>query len=252
MTKQTHALMTHGIVLLSTACIGVSQSRSRDPAEGTAASDQVVSAPPGSKLRSCAPAKAKPADDGLVDDFEDGDTKALPIAMRGGDWWKSKDSFGSAYNPDELVMAEPGADGTGKALHVSGHTASAEGAYGANFGVNLSTSGPYDAAPYDGVSFKAKKDKSASGKVRFKVGDINTHQDGGICKSCWNHFGKDITLTDDWVEYKILFAELKQAPGWGEQKPSLTVDKLWNLDWSIDKGLTFGVWLDDVQFIVCE
>lgn len=252
MHKLSVVAISAGAIALAPACIGVSQSRQGDAAGSAPASDVPVAAPPGSKLRSCAPIKAKPADDGLVDDFEDGDTKALPIAMRGGDWWKSHDDKGSRYDPDEIVLAEPGAAGSTRALHVRGITSGAEGAYGINFGVNLATSGPYDASVYDGVSFRAKKDKDGTAKVRFKVGDIYTHKDGGICKDCWNHFGKDITLTDEWTEYKILFAELKQGAGWGEPRPSLTTDKLWNLDWSIEKGGKFGVWLDDVQFIVCD
>jgi hypothetical protein len=251
MQTLTRLAIIGGLLSLQ-GCIGVSQSAQGESAAAEPASNVAVVAPAGSKLRSCVPAKAKPADDGLVDDFEDGDTKGMAIAMRGGDWWKSADKLGSFFKPDELVMAEPGASNSEKALHATGQTAGAEGAYGVNFGVTFSSSGAYDASPYDGVSFWAKKDKGATGKVRFKVGDINTHQDGGICKTCWNHFGKDITLNDEWTEYKILFAELKQAPGWGEQKPSIVVDKVWNLDWSIDKGQSFGIWIDDVQFIVCE
>ena len=73
------------------------------------------------------------------------------------------------------------------------------------------------------------------------------------CNDRWNHFGKDITLSEEWAEYVIPFSELKQADGWGDPRPpSVTPEKLYNLDWSIGPGATFEIWIDDVKFHECK
>ena len=58
-------------------------------------------------------------------------------------------------------------------------------------------------------------------KARFKIADINTHKDAGICKACWNHFGKDLTLTTEWKEYRVTFSGAEQEPGWGDPRPDV-------------------------------
>lgn len=227
-------------------CIGVSHTQG---AEGSA--DQ--GPPPGSTLKGC-PGGTRAADDGLVDDFEDGNTQVIRIAARDGHWFKAADPNGSAFDPDELSLAEPGAGDSSKAIHVTGYTVTAEGAYGTLIGVNLTSGGLYDGSTYMGVSFKAKADPGMVQKVRFNVGDVNTHKDAGVCKSCWNHFGQEITLTGEWTEYTVLFADLRQEPGWGDPRPpSVTPEKLYSMDWSFKTlGVKFGFWLDDVSFVVCK
>ena len=118
------------------------------------------------------------------------------------------------------------------------------------------TGGLYDASKYAGISFKARVDESSTRKVRFKIGDVNTHKDGNVCKDngCWNHFGKDLVLTPKWKEYTLLFTEAAQEEGWGSPRPSsVTPSKLISLDWTVKGGLgEFGVWLDDVTFLDCK
>ena len=111
----------------------------------------------------------------------------------------------------------------------------------------------HDASRYVGISFKAKTEKGTTAPIRFKVGDVNTHPDHGICKDCWNHWGKNIFAKTRWTEHKVLFSELKQADGWGDPRPaSIVPDKLYSLDFSLGGSGKFDVWIDDIRFLVCQ
>ena len=89
-----------------------------------------------------------------------------------------------------------------------------------SIGVNLASKGLYDGSAYAGLSFKAKVGSSSTRSFRVKIGDVNTHGQLGTCKSCWNHFGKDLQIGTDWQEYVVMFSEVKQADGWGEPRPA--------------------------------
>jgi hypothetical protein len=233
-------------VALTTGCIGVSQTRTAAPGSAGAA-----------EVHSCR-AGTRPAEDGLIDDFEDGNNQGALTGGRDGYWWPKKDTKGSTLEPEPFAPTEGGADDSGMAIRASGHTATGDAtdAWGAGFGMNmLSQNGAtYDASKYVGISFKAKVGDKSTRKVRFKIGDVNTHQDGGVCKTCWNHFGKDLTLTPKWKEYTVMFSEARQEEGWGDPRPSsLTPSKLIAIDWSIaGGGQDYDVWIDDVQFIECK
>jgi hypothetical protein len=237
--------------LLVSGCIGVSESRSAASNGGTAAAAK-------SEAPHVCRAGTKIAEDGVIDDFEDGNTQASLNAGRDGYWWPKKDAVGSTIEPEPFAPSEGGADGSEMSMHASGKTAvgDATNAWGAGFGVNfLSQKGVlYDASKYVGITFKARVDEKSTRKVRFKIGDANTHMDAGICKTCWNHFGKDLTLTTKWKEYTITFAEAQQEEGWGDPRPSsLTPSKLVAIDWSIGGGgIAYDIWIDDVAFIECK
>jgi hypothetical protein len=208
--------------------------------------------PPGQvALKSCT-AGTRPSEDGIIDDFEDNDTQVTKVGDRNGYWFASPDPNGSSIDPKPLADSPGGAGESKKALHVFGQTSSASGAWGAQVGANLVGEGVYDASKYAGISFRAKIGKESTKVVRFKVADVNTHPDGGVCKTCWNHFGKDLELSTEWQEYKVAFADMKQEAGWGEPLPAITVSKLMGINWSIGPGRTFDLWLDDVQFFDCQ
>lgn len=191
-------------------------------------------------------------DDGSIDDFEDGDTQVAKVADRSGYWFTSHDPNGSTIDPTPFKMSDGGSNGSQKAMHVFGQTASADGAWGALWGAQFVGQGVYDASKYDGISFKAKVGAGSTTKVRFKVADVNTHPDGGVCKSCWNHFGKDMQLSPEWQEFKVSFAEMKQEAGWGDRFAMITPSKLIAINWSVEPGRTYDVWIDDVQFFECQ
>jgi hypothetical protein len=194
---------------------------------------------------------SRPAEDGLLDDFEDGATQLAKIADRGGYWFTSHDPNGSVIDPMPFAISDPGAGSSEKSLHVFGHTSADNGAWGVLVGANFVEQGFYDASKYAGISFKAKTAGSGTKSARFNVADVNTHPDGGVCKNCWNHFGKDLDLTTDWQEYKFSFAELAQQSGWGDRYPTITPSKVIAFSWAIGPGRPFDLWVDDVRFIDC-
>src|SRR5690606_15899185 len=231
---------------LASGCIGVRQPPS-EAGEGGASGPVKAS----TKLKTCS--KTKPADDGLIHDFEDGDRQLLKVAGRDGYWWKHADDKGAKFEPDEILIEDGGPGESTKALHVSGETVGGEGAYGTLVGVNYASSGLYDGSVYVGISFMAKVDPDSLKKVQFEVGDVNTHGDAGVCKTCWNHFNKDIVLTTEWKEYKVLFADMRQEAGWGDPRPpALNTEQLFSLDFAFAPAGKFGLWLDDLNFLVCE
>jgi Carbohydrate binding domain (family 11) len=225
------------------ACIGVSQTRTAGGTPGLA------------DVQTCR-LGTRPADDGLIDDFEDENTQINVIAGRDGYWWTKHDEHGSTIGPDPFIPSEGGADGSGLALRGVGKTAlGGPETWGAGFGLNLLTrqNGVYDASKYVGVSFKAKVGAASTRQIRFAIGDVNTHPNAGVCKVCWNHFSKDVTVTSQWKEFRILFSELQQQVGWGEPRPTaLTPSKLVSIDWSITGGQVYDLWVDDIQFLACK
>ena len=228
----------------ASGCIGVSQNRTSGSA--LAAAD----------VGSCR-LGTRPADDGLIDDFEDENTQLATVAGRDGYWWTKQDGKGSTIGPDPFIPSEGGADGSGLALRGTGKTAvgSPDITWGAGFGVNMLSrqDGVYDASKYVGISFKAKVGEASTRQIRFAIGDVNTHPNAGVCKVCWNHFSKDLIVTTQWKEFRILFSEVQQQAGWGEPRPAaLTPSKLVSIDWSISGGQVFDLWVDDIQFLVCK
>jgi hypothetical protein len=227
----------------SAGCIGVSAKH--------------AAAPGAVDLKMCR-AGTRPADDGLIDDFEDGNNQLALSGGRDGYWYSAHDPKGSTLAPDPFAPSDGGADGSAMALHASGHTVtgSETDAWGAQFGIHfLSGQGAlYDASKYVGIAFKARVDEKSTRTVRFKIGDVNTHPDAGQCKTCWNHFGKDMTFTPKWKEYVVLFSEAKQEEGWGDPRPpSLTPTKLLSMDWTVKGGgQNFDLWIDDVTFVECK
>jgi len=229
------------VVVGISSCIGVSQKR----AASGQASPSLQTCPTGIAL----------AADGLIDDFEDENTQATPLGGRDGFWWTKKDPVGSTLLPESFGPTEGGADGSEFAIHVYGKTAMGADAWGAGFGVNFKArkGGLYDASRYAGISFKARVGAQSTRNIRFQLGDVNTHPDADVCKTCWNHFGKDFTFTTQWKEYRVLFSEASQRPGWGDPRPpSVDPTRLVAIDWSISEGQTYDLWVDDVTFIGCR
>jgi endoglucanase len=228
----------------ASGCIGVSQKRKIAGVVGGDPAD----------LKICRTG-VRPADEGMIDDLEDGNNQVALEGGRDGYWWPKKDEKGSTLDPEPFAPSEGGAAGSEMAMHAHGKTSSADGAWGAGFGVNMLNQGKlYDASRYAGFSFKAKAGAASTKHVRFKIADINTHKDGGICTTaCWNHFGKELSLTPEWKEYRVLFSEARQEDYWGDPRPpAVTPSKLIAVDWSIGTGQNYDIWVDDLTFIDCK
>lgn len=240
MTSRAVSPFVLSLVAAVSGCIGV-------PAKKTTAEGNPAPA------RYCATGTTT-TKDGLIDDFEDGNTRVAQVAGRGGYWYKSADSMGSKIGPDDFKPVKGGPDGS-LAIHAVGETVTGnpQDAWGAQFGANFSGEGVYDASKYVGVRFKARIGEGSTQNFRFRISDINTHGDLGVCKTCWNHFGRDINLSTEWQEYEVMFGSLQQAPYWGDPRPSsVTVSKIYGFDFQIAPGQKFDIWVDDIEFIACK
>lgn len=245
----------HSTLPFALGCnIGVSQSRIEAAEPAAVVDDSVTAAEVSAVGDKVCPNGVQVAADGLIDNLEDNNTQISTEADRDGYWWTAKDAVGSSLEPSEGFGPQPGGpEGSTMAIHVHGKTSAEEGAWGVNVGYTLSSAGLYDASRYVGVRFKARVEPSSTKKVRFKIGDVNTHKDAGVCKDCWNHFGKDMMLSENWQEYTLFFKELAQLPGWGDPRPpELAVSQLYSMDITIDKGQTYDLWWDELEFIECK
>jgi hypothetical protein len=237
-----------GVLLLPFAvgCIGVSQPK----ADASAPSKDALAACPGGLA---------PAADGAIDDFEDGDNQGTLEAGRDGYWYVAKDSQGTEVSVPEtgFSVADGGADGSTTSVHVKGKTGGGgDQAWGMELGLNFknSQSDLYDASKYAAFSFKAKNGtKTADKNVRVSLADVNTHPNGAVCTTCYNHFNANIELTPDWKEYTIAFEDMRQRQGWGAPRPArLSADKLVNVNFQMGGGKEFDLWVDDLKFLECK
>jgi endoglucanase len=198
--------------------------------------------------------------DGLIDDCEDNNNQSKVVEGRGGYWYTFADEVGTTVVPEAgakggtFTMSPGGVNGSKYAANVRGQVGHGQVVFGA-MGVNLvDPKNPYDASQYKGVAFWAKKGPGSYGKVRFKVPDISTDGDGGICTDCFNDFGAEITLSESWQHFVFTWRKLRQLPDWGAPKPkAIKPDKLFGLQWQINKpGAVIDMWVDDVEFVGCE
>ena len=220
-----------------------------------------VSAKPAAGVGPGAPAAVKrcravrPADDGAVDDLEDGNNQITKSSGRDGYWWSAADPKGSKI---EMQATEPGAGGSEMSMRMTGTTVPGkpeDDSWGVQLGVNFVSQGMfYDASKYSGIAFKAKAAPESTRKARFKIADINTHKDAGVCKACWNHFRKDFNLTTEWKEYRMMFTELAQRPGWGDPRPAhVTATQVLSVSFALGGVESdFDIWIDDIQFLECK
>lgn len=181
----------------------------------------------------------------VIDDLEDGDHRSLLSDNRGGYWYTYKDKEGSTIDPEgSFVPVEGGANGSSKAARMQGKMATSNIVY-AGMGLNLTDPmQPYDLSKAKGICFQAK----GKGTIRFKLPDVNTAPEGKQCTQCYNDFGADLALSEEWKEYCYDFSELKQQPYWGDQKPALTVSHVFAAQWqSAITGQEYELWVDDVR-----
>lgn len=194
---------------------------------------------------------------GLIDDCEDNNNQGKVLEGRGGYWYSFADPSGTTVEPEAggtFTMSPGGSNGSKHAARAHGQVGYGEIAYG-GMGVNLlDPKGPYDASRYKGISFWAKKGPDSHGRVRFKVPDISTDEDAGVCTNCSNDFGAEITLYEGWEHFVFPWRKLKQLPDWGSPRPhGIKPHKLMSVQWQASiKGAVFDIWVDDVELVGCE
>jgi hypothetical protein len=199
------------------------------------------------------PSGTRRATDGLIDDLEDGDTRAAPFGGRTGTWWVAKADRAAVTVPaGAFASSDGGAAGSKKAARFAGKTDSQD-QWGAALGLSFVESGAfYDASKYAGIGFKIKASKP-NFAVRVKLPDVNTVPEGGVCKTtCWNSFGKDLSVGADWQDVVVTWGDLAQQPDWGNPRPpGITTTQIKNVEWAVSQGVEFDVTVDDIHFVEC-
>ncbi|HEU5073137.1 MAG TPA: hypothetical protein VFU02_03175, partial [Polyangiaceae bacterium] len=104
--------------LAAAGCIGVSQSAGKAAAAGP------TQFKPHESLKVCENG-VKLAADGLLDDYEDGNTQLSEIAGRNGYWWKANDPDGSTIGPGDSTPRKEGVEGS-LGMYFTGQTASTD------------------------------------------------------------------------------------------------------------------------------
>jgi endoglucanase len=192
------------------------------------------------------------ADDAVIEDAEDGDNQVLLRGGRSGYLYTYRDGHGSSVAPEgKFATSSGGAEGTHQALRMHGKLADRDDAYA---GVGLSFTdpkAPYDASRWKGLVFYARAAPGSATSVRLKVPDASTDPDGHVCKECFNDFGIDFQVTDEWTRYEVAFADLKQGAGWGAPRPdAIDLTRLYSLQWQVTtRNASFDVWIDEISFL---
>lgn len=195
----------------------------------------------------------------VIEDAEDNDHRIIDHDGRGGYMYTFLDEAGSTVEPTAgrlggtFAQAEGGANGSMYAARFHGTLGGGSvvfAGYGLNF---VDPKGPYDASAYEGVSFFARRSADSVGTLRLKVPDASTDPEGGVCSECFNDFGADVELTEQWQQYVFPFEQLGQMPGWGVPRPgSIDASKIYGLQFQVTSaGASFDVWVDDISFYGC-
>jgi hypothetical protein len=195
------------------------------------------------------------AADGVIDDAEDNNNAIAVLGGRDGKWSGGKDDKGTTLFPEgEVKMAPGGANGSKFAARFWGKRATGDGAWGTNFGARFKDGGSFDASKHAGISFFAKTGKGSTQNFRFRISDVNTHPDGAACKQCWNHFGRELSISDQWTEFKVSFDEMTQEEYWGDPRPpKITPSKVYGFEFApTTAGADFDISIDDIKFIDCK
>jgi len=236
----------------STAAATPTPAAAPEPASGKVDATPIA-APVANVPPTCAHG-TKAADNGLIDDLEDGNDKSAPLDGRNGNWWVGKAEHATVSIPAGAVKPSAGGAAGGKfGMHFAGKTDNSD-PWGAAVGVNFLASGAfYDASKYAGISYKIKSAKPGL-DVRLKINDVNTHPDGGKCtKECFNAFGREMIVGTEWKEMTLMWSELTQQSDWGNPRPPMIEPhKLKDVEFQIWPGADFDIWIDDVHFLACQ
>jgi endoglucanase len=195
--------------------------------------------------------------DFVLDDAEDNNNQLVIQKGRNGYWYTFVDKAGTTITPPTqmaFMMSASGANGSQHSAHMMGKVAGAGAPLFAGLGFSFTDpKAAYDATAFSGVSFYAKMGPGSTATVRLKVPDANTDPVGKVCSECFNDFGADLTLTDQWKRYTVPFATMKQMDGWGAPHPaSIDRSKIYGLQWQVaEQGASYDVWVDNVQFTGC-
>lgn len=196
----------------------------------------------------------------VVEDAENADHQVITHAGRNGYIYSFLDDVGSTITPTAgrlggtFSQSEGGANGSMYAARISGQLAQDGKAY-AGVGINfVDPKRPYDASAFAGIAFFARRGPDAIANVRLKVPDANTEPDAKRCTECFNDFGRDLELAEEWQQFTVPFAQMSQMPGWGAPRPgAIDAKRLYGVQLQVaTPGASFDVWIDDLVFYGCK
>ena len=176
-----------------------------------------------------------------VDNFENATLNAA---------WSTFSDVAGAPNASKMIIQTGGAVGTAHSGHYKGAGAKtpAKGGYGVGAVFNLAVDRAHavycaDVSAFDGISFWAKTNSAANNQlgVNFVVAETNAVSAGGDCPDasmkCYNHPRKTVTLTGNWAQYTVRFAEATggsaSVHGRIQELAFLSPDAAW--DYAIDE-----------------
>jgi hypothetical protein len=131
-----------------------------------------------------------------------------------------------------------------------------------------------DLTAYAGVTFWARAGAPGGRDLRVQVSDVNTDPRGGICQDhdgsasdyCYNGFGVQLQLTDEFRQYTLDFSKFVQRGGWGYHPPDgIDWSRVYLMNFEMDlpacsasatsmcagglPSLSFDIWIDDLYFV---
>jgi len=182
----------------------------------------------------------------LIDDFEDGDSLVLPNDGRSGGWHTTHDGTGQLLMTSEPPLpTDGGANGTTKALHLSGTGFTG---WGAGFGLEFRpNAAPYDASVHQGVHFWAK------GVNRLRViltqANLSPAHACSTCpiagEECGLFYNTEVFLSDIWTEFFIPWTSLGHT---FEGGTAVGPDQLMTLQFETPAAAAVEFWIDEVAF----
>lgn len=194
----------------------------------------------------------------VIEDAENNDNQVVVKDGRNGYIYSFGDNNGTTMTPEAnttFPQTPGGAQGSAYAACVKGNVAMASIAY-AGIGFNLTDpKKAVDLSKYDGISFRVRRGADSTMKLRLKVPDVATDPDGGMCtEKCFNDFGVDLFMSEEWQQFYLPFSEMKQMSGWGDPRPpSIDSSKIYSLQFQVlEKGKPFEFCIDDISLIKCQ
>ncbi len=96
---------------------------------------------------------------------------------------------------------------------------------------------------------------NSAGMFRVSLPDKDTDLSGGLCSAaagateCYDHFGAYFSASSTWTQTTVLFSELTQQ-GWGNLAPTFDAKSIYDVQFGVDAGATFDLWIADLSFLV--
>ncbi len=135
--------------------------------------------------------------------------------------------------------------------------------YGAGMAFDLNndgiTYGGYDASQFKGICLWVRvgpRADSGGSIIRMRILDANSTPQGGVCNGsatsgadqCYDGFGADLTLTQEWQVFQFPWSSLSQQ-GWGLPEKGIDTKALYSVDFDTGASDAFDTWVWGFEFL---